>query len=229
MEDKSIETIPFEDSVVIEEPTYSLSYFYSLCERGSITGVYMGICLFLCILSIILPYVLYGSYFNLYLIGLGLLAIDTFYLANSRKSSDNHVKFQTFVTLVVMITLVGCGLRAFNFDKHVQVDYYNRSAEYPTDILKKDIEDPFIGDMKSFTISVKPTSFKFKGPDFGGLAGEVRNGSKEYLKGSLEEFKPFTIYYGLDAEGRAGDIKGKRTVYGWFSSTSTDFVIEFER
>lgn len=229
MEDKSIETIPFEDSVVIEEPTYSLSYFYSLCERGSITGVYMGICLFLCILPIILPYVLYGYYFNLYLIGLGLLAIDTFYLANSRKSSDNHVKFQPFVTLVVMITLVGCGLRAFNFDKHVQVDYYNRSAEYPTDILKKDIEDPFIGDMKSFTISVKPTSFKFKGPDFGGLAGEVRNGSKEYLKGSLEEFKPFTIYYGLDAEGRTGDIKGKRTVYGWFGSTSTDFVIEFEK
>lgn len=229
MEDKSIETIPFEDSVVIEEPTYSLSYFYSLCERGSITGVYMGICLFLCILPIILPYVLYGSYFNLYLIGLGLLAIDTFYLANSRKSSDNHVKFQTFVTLVVMITLVGCGLRAFNFDKHVQVDYYNRSAEYLTDIMKKDIEDPFIGDMKSFTISVKPTSFKFKGPDFGGLAGEVRNGSKEYLKGSLEEFKPFTIYYGLDAEGRAGDIKGKRIVHGWFGSTSTDFVIELER
>ncbi len=229
MEDKSIETIPFEDSVVIEEPTYSLSYFYSLCERGSITGVYMGICLFLCILPIILPYVLYGSYFNLYLIGLGLLAIDTFYLANSRKSSDNHVKFQTFVTLVVMITLVGCGLRAFNFDKHVQVDYYNRSAEYLTDIMKKDIEDPFIGDMNSFTISVKPTSFKFKGPDFGGLAGEVRNGSKEYLKGSLEEFKPFTIYYGLDAEGRTGDIKGKRIVYGWFGSTSTDFVIEVEK
>lgn len=229
MEDKSIETIPFEDSVVIEEPTYSLSYFYSLCERGSITGVYMGICLFLCILPIILPYVLYGSYFNLYLIGLGLLAIDTFYLANSRKSSDNHVKFQTFVTLAVMITSVGCGLRAFNFDKHVQVDYYNRSAEYPTDIMKKDIEDPFIGDMKSFTISVKPTSFKFKGPDFGGLAGELRSGSKEYLKGSLEDFKPFTVYYGSDAQGKVGDIKGKRTVYGWFGSTSTDFVIELER
>ena len=229
MEDKSIETIPFEDSVVIEEPTYSLSSFYSLCERGSITGVYMGICLFLCILPIILTYVLYGSYFNLYLIGLGLLAIDTFYLANSRKSSDSHVKFQTFVTLVVMITLVGCGLRAFNFDKHVQVDYYNRSAEYPTDIMKKDIEDPFIGDMKSFTISVKPTSFKFKGPDFGGLAGELRSGSNEYLKGSLEDFKPFTVYYGSDAQGKVGDIKGKRTVYGWFGSTSTDFVIELER
>ena len=229
MDDKLIETSSFEDSVVIEEPTYSLSYFYSLCERGSITGVYMGICLFLCILPIILPYVLYGSYFNLYLIGLGLLAIDTFYLANSRKSSDNHVKFQTFVTLVVMITLVGCGLRAFNFDKHVQVDYYNRSAEYPTDILKKDIEDPFIGDMKSFTISVKPTSFKFKGSDFESLATKVRNGSSEYYKGSLEEFEPFTIYYGSDAKGRIGDIKGKRIVNGWFGSTSTDFVIELEK
>ena len=83
--------------------------------------------------------------------------------------------------------------------------------------------------MESFTILVKPTSFKFKGPDFSGLAGEVRSGSKEYLKGSLEEFKPFTIYYGSDAEGRTGDIKGKRTVYGWFGSTSTDFVIELER
>lgn len=229
MDDKSIEAISFEDSVVIEEPTYSLSSFYSLCERGSITGVYMGICLFLCILPIILPYVLYGSYFNLYLIGLGLLAIDTFYLANSRKSSDNHVKFQTFVTLVVMVTLVGFGLRAFNFDKHVQVDYYNRSAESPADIMKKDIEDPFIGDMTSFTISVKPTSFVFKGPDFGGLAGEIRSGSREYLKGSLEDFKPFTVYYGSDAQGKTGDIKGKRTVHGWFGSTSTDFVIELER
>jgi|GEM_PF-5806136 len=95
--------------------------------------------------------------------------------------------------------------------------------------MKKDIEDPFIGDMKSFTISVKPTSFKFKGPDFGGLAGELRSGSNEYLKGSLEDFKPFTVYYGSDAQGKVGDIKGKRTVYGWFSSTSTDFVIELER
>lgn len=229
MEGKSIETIPFEDSVVIEEPTYSLSSFYSLFKHGSTTGVYIGFCLFLCILPIVLPYVFYGSYFNLYLIGLGLLAVDMFYLANSRKSSDTHVRFQTVVTSLVMITLVGLGLRVFNFDKHVQVDYYNRSAEYPTDIMKKDIEDPFIGDTKSFTISVKPTSFKFKGPDFGGLAGEVRNGSKEYLKGSLEEFKPFTVYYGSDAQGKVGDINGKRIVYGWFGSTSTDFVIEVEK
>lgn len=229
MSDKLIETESFEDSVVIEEPIYGLSSFYALFKRGSNTGAYLGFCLFLCILPIVVPYVFYGSYFNLYLIGLGLLAIDTFYLANSRKYLDSHVKLQTFMTSLVMITLVGCGLRAFNFDKHVQLDYYNRSAEYPTDIMKKDIEDPFIGDTKSFTISVKPTSFKFKGPDFRGLAGEVRSGSKEYLKGSLEEFKPFTLYYGLDSKGKIGDIKGKRTVYGWFGSTSTDFVIELEK
>ena len=229
MDDKSIEAISFEDSVIIEEPTFSLSSFYSLFKRGSNTGDYIGFCLFLCILPIILPYVFYGSYFNLYLIGLGLLVIDTFYLANSRKSSDSHVKFHTFVTLVVMVTLVGFGLRAFNFDKHVQVDYYNRSAESPADIMKKDIEDPFIGDMTSFTILVKPTSFVFKGPDFGGLAGEIRSGSREYLKGSLEDFKPFTVYYGSDAQGKTGDIRGKRTVHGWFGSTSTDFVIELER
>lgn len=229
MSDKSIETESFEDSVVIEEPIYGLSSFYALFKRGSNTGAYLGFFLFLCILPIVIPYVFYGSYFNLYLIGLGLLAIDTFYLANNRKYSDSHVKLQTFVTSLVMIILVGCGLRAFNFDKHVQLDYYNRSAEYPTDIMKKDIEDPFIGDTKSFTISVKPTSFKFKGPDFGGLAGEVRSGSKEYLKGSLEDFKPFTLYYGSDAQGKTGDIKGKRTVYGWFGSTSTNFVIELEK
>ena len=229
MEDKSIETIPFEDSVVIEEPTYSLSSFYYLFKRGSNRGVYIGFCLFLCILSIVIPYVFYGSYFNLYLIGLGLLAVDTFYLANSRTSSDNHVKFQTFVTSLVMITLVGCGLRAFNFDKHVQVDYYNRSADLPTDIMTKDIVDPFIGDIKSFAISVKPTSFKLNSPVFGGLVGKVRSGSKEYYKGSLEDFKPFTLYYGSDAQGKTGDIKGRRTVYGWFGSTSTDFVIELEK
>lgn len=229
MDDTSIEAISFEDSVVIEEPTYDLSSFYSLFKRDSNMGAYTGFCLFLCILPIVIPYVFYGSYFNLYLIGLGLLAVDTIYLANSRNSSDSHVKFQTFVTSLMMITLVGCGLRAFNFDKHVQVDYYNRSADFPTDIMTKDIADPFIGDMKSFTISVKPTSFKFKGPDFGGLAGEVRSQSKEYYKGSLEDFKPFTLYYGSDAQGKTGDIRGKRTVYGWFGSTSTDFVIELEK
>ena len=76
MDDKSIEAISFEDSVVIEEPTFSLSSFYSLFKRGSNTGDYIGFCLFLCILPIILPYVFYGSYFNLYLIGLGLLAVE---------------------------------------------------------------------------------------------------------------------------------------------------------
>lgn len=229
MSDKSIETESFEDSVVIEEPIYGLSSFYALFKRGSNTGAYLGFFLFLCILPIVIPYVFYGSYFNLYLIGLGLLAVDTFYLANSRNSSDNHVKFQTFVTLVVMITLVGCGLRAFNFDKHVQVDYYNRITDFPTDIMTKDIADPFIGDVESFTISVKPTSFKFKGPAFGGLAGEFRKGSKEYYKGSLEDFKPFTLYYGSDAQGKTGEIKGKRIVNGWFGSTSTNFVIELEK
>ena len=78
MVDKSNETNSFEDSIVIEEPTYSLSSFYSLFKRGSYMGAYIGLCLFLCILPIILPYVFYGSYFNLYSIGLGLLAIDTF-------------------------------------------------------------------------------------------------------------------------------------------------------
>lgn len=61
MEDKSIETIPFEDSVVIEEPTYGLSSFYSLCERGSTAGVYMGICLFLCILPMLLVTIRIGN------------------------------------------------------------------------------------------------------------------------------------------------------------------------
>ena len=94
--------------------------------------------------------------------------------------------------------------------------------------MTKDIADPFMGDVKSFTISVKPTSFVFKGPDFGGLVGEVRSKSKEYYKGSLEDFRPFTIYYGSDAEDRIGNVKGKRTVYGWFGSTSTDFLIKFD-
>lgn len=228
MEDKSIETESFEDSVVIEEPIYGLSSFYALFKRGSNTGAYIGIFLFLCILPVVIPYVFYGSHFNLYLIGLGLLALDVFYLANSRKSLDSHVKFQPFVTLLVMITFVGLGLRVFNFDNHVQIDYYDRHEDYSFGLMTKDIADPFIGDMNSFTISVKPTSFKFKGPDFGGLAGEVRRGSKEYYKGSLEDFKPFTLYYGADAQGKDGDITGKRTVYGWFGSTSTDFVIEIE-
>lgn len=116
-----------------------------------------------------------------------------------------------------------------NLDAHVKVNYQEQVEGFPYDIITSEIANPLIGDSESFIISVKSKDFKFKGPDFESLATKVRNGSQEYYKGSLEEFKPFMIYYGKDSEGKTGDIKGKRTVYGWFGSTSTDFVIEFEK
>lgn len=122
-----------------------------------------------------------------------------------------------------------CFYHVCNYDRHVLVDYHERLDGFPYEFVTKDIANPQIDATESFTISVNSTRDLNFGPDSESLATEVHKGSKDYKMSSLHKFKPFTIYYGLDTQSKTGDIKGKRTVYGWFGSTSTDFVIELER
>lgn len=161
---------------------------------------------------------------------MGLWVLVTIYLVLAIRLSFSFTSSKLVKISIIPLSIVvlGLGFRMLNLDAHVKVNYQEQVEGFPYDIMTSEIANPLVGDGESFTISVKPTSFKCKGPDFGGLAGEVRSKSKEYYKGSLEDFKPFTLYYGSDAQGKTGDIIGKRTVYGWFGSTSTDFVIEIE-
>ena len=230
MGDNFIEaSLPIQEGLIEEQPSLRRDLWSRLKESPN-RWVWFCLGIISIILPMSLPYIFFGSYFMLYLVGTGLVASVVLYLGfTSMSSYSKPSKMNRFLFFFAgMLTL--CSLyHVLNYDRHVLVDYRERLTDFPYETITRDIANPQLGDTDSFTMLVKPTSFKFKGPDFSGLAGEVRSGSKEYLKGSLEEFKPFTIYYGLDAEGRTGDIKGKRIVNGWFGSTSTDFVIELEK
>ena len=176
-----------------------------------------------------IPYVFFGSYTTMYLVGAVLLALVLMYIGFASNFGSNLVKLNLVIFFFMSVIALSSLFQTLNFDKHVLVDYQERVDEFSYDAITKELSNPLVGDIKSFTILVKAEDLKWKGPDFDSLATKVHSGSKEYYKGSLEEFKPFTIYYGKDSEGRTGDIRGKRTVYGWFGSTSTDFVIELER
>ena len=231
-ENKTISSGETTDSILIEEQPKDFRslwlQFKSSPNRLAWTslGIY-GVSMFL-----VLPYVLFAKHVGLFAFGTGLLALIAMYfgfLSLSKHSFESKSKFRSFVTFLVMVTALGLGFRLMNWDKHVLVDYHERTEDFPYPLVTNELASPLIGWADSFTILVKYEDLKFKGPDFDSLAAKARSGSKEYYKGSLEEFKPFTIYYGSDAEGRIGDIKGKRIVNGWFGSTSTDFVIELEK
>lgn len=179
-----------------------------------------------------LPYVFFAKHAGLFALGSCLVALTTLclgFMSAGKHPLEPKSKLRSIVTFLLMITTLGLGFRMMNWDRHVLVDYHERTEDFPYPLLTNEIASPLIGWTDSFTILVKHEDLKFKGPDFTTLATEVRSKEKEYRAGTLQDFKPFTIYYGADAIGKTGDIKGKRTVYGWFGSTSTDFVIELEK
>lgn len=175
------------------------------------------------------PYVFFGSYATLYFVGVALIALVVMYIAFASNFCSNLVKLNKFVFLFMSIIALSSLYQTLNFDKHVLVDYHERIEDFPYNSVTKEIANPLMGDIKSFTISVKSVDISWDTPNFDSLVNEVRVGSKTYKKNALDKFDSFAIYYGSDAEGRIGNIKGKRTVYGWFGSTSTDFVIELEK
>lgn len=229
MSDVLLETTEAEGVILIDEKPKDLKSLGSRFKKNPNKLAYLGLLSFAVSLPMMLPYVLLGSYSTLYFIGSFILASVLLYIGFASNFGFNLFKLNKFVFFFMSVVALISIFHALNYDKHVLVDYHEKVEDFPYDIMTSEIANPLVGDTESFTISVKPESFKFKGPDFESLYTKVHSGSKEYHKGSLEDFKPFILYYGSDAQGKTGDIKGKRTVYGWFGSISTDFVIELEK
>ena len=230
MSDEMIETSQPTQVTLIEERPSTRKDLWSQLKKNPNRWVWLGLGIILVSLFMVSPYIFFGSYFTLYSVGtasIALLVLLLGFTSVSKYSSSSKLK--TFVFLFAGVLILWSFYHVFNYDRHVLVDYQERVENFPYTTLTKDIANPKLGDSKSFTISVNSTQELKFGPDFESLATEVHKGSKVYEMSSLKEFKPFTIYYGSDAQGKVGDIKGKRTVYGWFGSTSTDFVIELER
>lgn len=230
MSDKLIETSKDIDTVLIVKPSKGLSSLWSQFKNNSNRWVWLGLGLVVVSLIMSLPYLFFGTYLPFYLVGMVLVAFVTLYLGfTSISKYSKPSKLNRFVFFFVSILSLHSLYHTLNYDRHVLVDYHERLDGFPYELVTKDIANPQIDATESFTISINSTQdWKF-GPDFESLATEVHKGTKGYKMSSLQEFKPFTIYYGSDSEGKTGDIKGKRTVYGWFGSTSTDFVIELEK
>lgn len=230
MSDKMIETtIQTSDTLIEDHPSTTKDLWSQLKENPN-RWSWLGLCVIFVSLLMSLPYLFFGSYLAWYLVSGLLVASVVMCLGFTSLSKYSKLsKVKNLVFLFGGILILWYFYHVCNYDRHVLVDYHERLDGFPYELVTKDIANPQIADTESFTISVKSTQDLKFGPDYESLATEVHKGSKNYKMSSLREFKPFTIYYGLDAQGKTGDIKGKRTVYGWFGSTSTDFVIEFER
>lgn len=229
MSDVLNETTEAEGAILIDEKPKDFKSLGYRFKKSPNKLAYLGLLSFAVSLPMMLPYVLLGSYSTLYFIGSFILASVLLYIGFASNFGFKLFKLNKFVFFFMSVVAFISIFHALNYDKHVLVDYHEKVEDFPYDIMTSEIANPLVGDTESFTISVKPESIKFKGPDFESLYTKVHSGSKEYHKGSLEDFKPFILYYGSDAQGKTGDIKGKRTVYGWFGSISTDFVIELEK
>ena len=229
MSNKIIETTETEDTVLIVEKPKDLKYYWSQFKESPNKWVWLGLTTLAVSLPMMAPYVFFGSYATLYFVGVALIVLVVMYIAFASNFCSNLVKLNKFVFLFMSIIALSSLYQTLNFDKHVLVDYHERIEDFPYSSVTKEIANPLMGDIKSFTISVKSVDISWDTPNFDSLVNEVRAGSKTYKKNALDKFDSFAIYYGSDAEGRIGNIKGKRTVYGWFGSTSTDFVIELEK
>lgn len=229
MSDKLIETTKTEGTVLIVEKPKDLKYYWSQFKGSPNKWVWLGLTTLAVSLPMMAPYVFFGSYATLYFVEVALIALVVMYIAFASNFCSNLVKLNKFIFLFMSIVAFSSLYQILNFDKHVLVDYHERIEDFPYSSVTKEIANPLMGDIESFTISVKSGDVSWDTPNFDNLVNEVRAGSKIYEKNVLDKFNSFTIYYGLDAQGKTGDIRGKRTVYGWFGSTSTDFVIELER
>ena len=230
MSDKMIETSQsIQDTLIEEHPSTRKDLWFQL-KKSPNRWVWLGLGVILVSLFMSLPYIFFGSYLSLYLLsGLLVVAVVLFLGFPSLSKYSNSSRLNKFLFFFASVLTLWSFYHLFNYDRHVLVDYHERLDGFPYEFLTKDIANPQIDTTESFTISVNSTQDLKFGPDFESLATEVHKGSKDYKMSSLQEFKPFTIYFGSDSKGKTGDIKGKRTVYGWFGSTSTDFVIELER
>ena len=231
-DNKTISSGETVDSVLIEEKPKDFQSLWLRFKSSPNRIIWGSLGIYGVSAILVLPYVFFAKHAGLFALGSCLLALTTLclgFMSVGKHPLEPKSKLRSFVTFLLMVTIFGLGFRIMNLDRHVLVDYHERTEDFPYPLLTNEIASSLIGWTDSFTILVKHEDLKFKGPDFTTLATEVRSKEKEYRAGTLQDFKPFTIYYGSDAQGKTGDIKGKRTVYGWFGSTSTNFVIELEK
>lgn len=230
MSDKMIEISQPPQDTLIEERPGTTKDLWSQLKKSPDRWVWLGLGVIIVSLLISLPYIFFGSYLSWYFLsGLLVASVVLFLGFPSLSKYSKPSKLKNLVFLFGGVLILWSFYHVFNYDRHVLVDYHERLDGFPYEFVTKDIANPQIDATESFTISVKSTQDLKFGPDYESLATEVHKGAKDYKMSSLQEFKPFTIYFGSDAQGKTGDIRGKRTVYGWFGSTSTDFVIELER
>lgn len=230
MSDNIIETSQPIQEALIEEYSSTRKDMWSRLKKNPNRWLWLGLSVVLVSLLLSLPYLFFGSYLMLYLVGMLIIALIVIYLGfPSISKYSKPSKLNRFVFLFNGILIICSLYHILNYDKHVLVDYLERPDDFPYETITRDIENPLLKDTESFTVLVNSTgSLKFR-PDFKSLATAAHKGSKIYQMRSLREFTPFTIYYGADSNGKTGEIKGKRTVHGWFGSTSTDFVIKMEK
>lgn len=232
MADKTVSNEEITENVLIEETPKGFRSLWSHFKKSPNRLAWLSLGVFLFSSPFLLPYLFFGTYVTLHYLSFTLLVAFTMYLLVMWWFYPSEVNVLTKVIMFFLVFVsFGLGFRWLNWDKHVLVDYHDGVEVFPYVSMTEEFSNSLLSETNSFTISVKPKLIIERGPDFSSLTVDVHNQSKEYLKTTFQEdeFKPFTIYYGADVQGKTGDIRGKRTDYGWFGSTSTDFVIELEK
>lgn len=231
MADKTVNNDELTENVLIEETPKDFRSLWSQFKKSPNRLAWLGLGVFLFSSPFLLPYLFFGTYVTLYYLSFALLVAFTMYLVVMWWIYPSEVNVLTKVMMFFLVFVsLGLGFRWLNWDKHILVDYHERVEYFPYVSMTEEFSNPLLSENNSFTISVKPKLIINRGPDFSSLATDVHSHSKEYLKTTFQEdkFTPFTIYYGVDAQGKTGDIHGTRTDFGWFGSTSTEFVIKVE-
>lgn len=191
----------------------------------------LGLVLFIFSLSLLfeLPYVFYGSFGMLFQVGAILISVLALVLGTNLLAfkSVPYASLKKVLNFCTLILLGFSVVRGFNLDNHVLVDYNSKSEDFLYDSMSLEFASLTLDSSDDLVINVKHKSAD-EPTDFNRLGSLSPRFSGIYEKQTLQEFRPFTLYRGKASQGKVGDIKGKRTVYGWFGSTSTDFLIKFD-
>lgn len=191
----------------------------------------LGLVLFLFFLFLFLefPYIAFGSYNHLFVFSSILSSFLLLFLA-----SDSvlfvFIRPKYLRTIIFLCTVVSVGfstVKIYNLDRHVLIDYDVKSEGFLYDSMNLEFASPNLDSSDNLVVNVKYKSMD--GPvKFTNLGSLSSRFSDVYEMQTNQEFRPFTLYWGKASQGKVGDIKGTRTVYGWFGSTSTNFVVKFE-
>ena len=143
MGDKIIETSQPPQDTLIEERPSTRRYLWSQLKKSP--NQWLWVCLGVILVSLFmsLPYIFFGSYFMLYLVGMGLVALVIMCLGfPSLSKYSKPSKLNRFVFFFASILTLWSFYRVFNYDRHVLVDYHERFDGFPYELVTKDIANP---------------------------------------------------------------------------------------